>query len=106
MSENNELSEKEKVELTEIHKSLASLDQIQRMVNAQRKILKGMLGISEEEIPVAKEVINAIDDYISDKNIAYKIDNEQSNEIVTVLKIINADTNSTATVSITNMDWI
>lgn len=104
--ENNELTEEKKKEVIEITKSLDSLDQIEKMVNAQRKLLKGMLGIASEEIPVAQEVIKAIDNYISDKNIVYRKDDDESNEITTVLKIVNDDNNSAAVIRITNMDWI
>ncbi len=58
-----------------------------------------------DNISVSQEVVTAIDNYISDKNIAYRRDDE-SDETQTILTIINADTNSSAIVRITNMDWM
>ena len=41
MTENNELDDKEKIMLSEIQKSLTSLEQIQKMVNGEWKDNKG-----------------------------------------------------------------
>ena len=104
--ENNELEEKEKKELEEIYKGLAELDQLQSNINAQRKLLNNMLGVSDDDLTMTEQIVLAIDNYIEDKNIAYRVDDDESNETVKILKIINADTNSTAVVKIINMDWM
>lgn len=104
--ENNELEEKEKKELEEIYKGLAELDQLQSNINAQRKLLNNMLGVSDDDLTMTEQIVLAIDNYIEDKNIAYRVDDNESNETVKVLKIVNADTNSTAVVKIINMDWM
>ena len=85
--------------------ALTYMDRIYYMGEFGELVKNKVAGFYEEKT-VSREVLDAINDYIDDKNIAYRVDDDQSDDTQTVIKIINADNNSTAIVRITDMDWI
>ena len=69
------------------------------------------LALTKEKLPepevisVTQKILNAINKYFEGKTVGYTKDDE-SNETQTTLKVFDPQTNSTAIVRITSMDWL
>ncbi|KKM64804.1 hypothetical protein LCGC14_1497710 [marine sediment metagenome] len=97
---------KKKTDIDEIQKAIAGVSDIIKMAQLQKRLLLEMLEKPKSgtiQTSIQQEVLTAIDNYIANKNIAYRREDNQS---VIILKIINADTNSSAEVRIIDLDWI
>lgn len=88
-----------------IENDLAEINTIIKYAKTQRKVLLEMRNGKPEEISMVKEVLKAIDEYVDDKPIAYCKTDESTESHIT-LKIINTKTNSTARITLMDMDWL
>lgn len=61
--------------------------------------------LPEPEISVTQKILDAIDEYFANKTVGY-IKDDKSNDTQTILKVFDPQTNSTAIVRITSMDWL
>lgn len=89
-----------------VNEDLEEIEHIIMMAKKQREILLEMRdGKPEPEISVTQKILDAIDGYFADKTVGY-IKDDESNETQTILKVFDPQTNSTAIIRITSMDWL
>lgn len=81
-----------------------SINNLRRQLIALKAMLRGMK-TQPPESTLVMLIKQAIEEIIDDKNIAMRVE-EGSNETQTRLKIIDADTNDSLIVTITDLGWM